>query len=125
VSLLIHKAAHMDGFVEIVVVLPQLGVVQGFSNSEMTKRPASEMATVNVTVKWGKESYEVDAHLGESPLVFKSQLFALTGVPPDRQKVMIKGGLLKDDDWGKATPKVSRKLPRQDWAQQIKGMRAV
>uniref|UniRef100_A0A4W4FF76 ubiquitinyl hydrolase 1 n=1 Tax=Electrophorus electricus TaxID=8005 RepID=A0A4W4FF76_ELEEL len=31
----------------------------------------------------------------EPPMVFKAQLFALTGVQPERQKVMIKGGTLK------------------------------
>ncbi|XP_064483463.1 ubiquitin carboxyl-terminal hydrolase 14-like isoform X2 [Ornithodoros turicata] len=33
-------------------------------------------------------------------MVFKAQLFAITGVQPDRQKVMVKGTVLKDDDWG-------------------------
>ncbi|XP_069476981.1 ubiquitin carboxyl-terminal hydrolase 14 isoform X2 [Ambystoma mexicanum] len=33
-------------------------------------------------------------------MVFKAQLFALTGVQPARQKVMVKGGTLKDDEWG-------------------------
>ena len=53
------------------------------------KRAASgDMAVVKVTVKWGKETFtDVEANTGDSPLVFKSQLFALTGVPPDRQKV--------------------------------------
>uniref|UniRef100_A0A3B3RTP8 Ubiquitin carboxyl-terminal hydrolase n=1 Tax=Paramormyrops kingsleyae TaxID=1676925 RepID=A0A3B3RTP8_9TELE len=36
----------------------------------------------------------------EPPMVFKAQLFALTGVQPERQKVMVKGGTLKDDEWG-------------------------
>lgn len=36
----------------------------------------------------------------ETPMVFKAQLFALTGVQPARQKVMVKGGTLKDDEWG-------------------------
>jgi len=61
---------------------------------------------VNVNVKWGKEAFsDIEVDLSEPPLVFKSQLFALTSVPPDRQKVMIKGALLKDDEWGKAVPK--------------------
>ncbi|KAJ9518527.1 hypothetical protein QJQ45_018561, partial [Haematococcus lacustris] len=64
------------------------------------------MGSVKVCVKWGKETFaDVDVNLADSPLVFKSQLFALSGVPPDKQKVMIKGALLKDDDWGKAVPK--------------------
>ncbi|KAK6052986.1 ubiquitin family protein [Cooperia oncophora] len=53
----------------------------------------------NVNVKWGKEKYEVLLDLDEPPLVFKSQLFALTGVPPDRQKVVVKGKTLGDESW--------------------------
>ena len=30
-------------------------------------------------------------------LLLKTQIFSLTGVPNDRQKIMVKGGLLKDD----------------------------
>jgi ubiquitin carboxyl-terminal hydrolase 14 len=43
-----------------------------------------------VFVKWGKEKFELEADPAEMPLLFKSQLFGLTGVPPERQKVMIK-----------------------------------
>lgn len=32
-------------------------------------------------------------------MLFKAQLFALTGVQPERQKVMLKGVTLKDSDW--------------------------
>uniref|UniRef100_A0A8D0SCX6 Ubiquitin carboxyl-terminal hydrolase n=1 Tax=Sus scrofa TaxID=9823 RepID=A0A8D0SCX6_PIG len=54
-----------------------------------------------ITVKWGKEKFEgVELNTDEPPMVFKAQLFALTGVQPARQKVMVKGGTLKDDDWG-------------------------
>ncbi|VDP07762.1 unnamed protein product [Heligmosomoides polygyrus] len=53
----------------------------------------------NVNVKWGKEKYEVLLDFNEPPLVFKSQLFALTGVPPDRQKVVVKGKTLGDESW--------------------------
>jgi ubiquitin carboxyl-terminal hydrolase 14 len=61
---------------------------------------------VKVNVKWGKESYTgVDVDPEQPPSVFKLQLFSLTGVPPERQKVMIKGALVKDDEWGKAAPK--------------------
>ncbi|KAG2449717.1 hypothetical protein HYH02_005244 [Chlamydomonas schloesseri] len=64
------------------------------------------MATVKLNVKWGKESFsDIEVDLSQSPLVFKAQLFALTGVPVDRQKVLLKGTQLKDDDWGKAAPK--------------------
>lgn len=53
-----------------------------------------------VKVKWGKEVYpDIDVNTDEPPMLFKAQLFALTGVQPERQKVMIKGVTLKDDDW--------------------------
>lgn len=64
-----------------------------------------------VFVKWGKEKFEVEVDSNELPLVFKSQLFGLTGVPPGRQKIMIKviflvyfkddlkGKTLGDDSW--------------------------
>uniref|UniRef100_A0A8C1K0H2 Ubiquitin carboxyl-terminal hydrolase n=1 Tax=Cyprinus carpio TaxID=7962 RepID=A0A8C1K0H2_CYPCA len=54
-----------------------------------------------VNVKWGKEKFDaVELNTEEPPMVFKAQLFALTGVQPERQKVMVKGGTLKDDEWG-------------------------
>lgn len=51
-------------------------------------------------MKWGKEQFDnVDVCLDEEPMVFKAQLFALTGVEPHRQKIMCKGATLKDDSW--------------------------
>lgn len=65
-----------------------------------------------VNVKWGKEKFDaVELNTEEPPMVFKAQLFALTGVQPDRQKVMVKGGTLKVQmatspgaTWGKKQP---------------------
>ncbi|KAI8595025.1 hypothetical protein EDD21DRAFT_329770 [Dissophora ornata] len=54
--------------------------------------------TIKVSVKWsGKKFDDIELNLDEPGLVFKAQLFALTGVAPERQKTMIKGGTLKDD----------------------------
>lgn len=51
---------------------------------------------LSVNVKWGKEKFDaIELNTEESPMVFKAQLFALTGVQPARQKVMVKGGTLK------------------------------
>ncbi|ENN74687.1 hypothetical protein HUJ04_004806 [Dendroctonus ponderosae] len=58
------------------------------------------MPQYKVKVKWGKESYQVDVNTDEPPELFKGQIFTLTGVLPERQKVMIKGITLKDDEWG-------------------------
>ena len=40
------------------------------------------------------------SHFTKHKSLFKAQLFALTGVQHERQKVMVKGVTLKDDDWG-------------------------
>lgn len=60
---------------------------------------------IKVEVKWQKEVFkDVEIDPAQPPSVFKTQLFSLSAVPPERQKVMgFKGGLLKDDaDWAKA-----------------------
>ena len=49
-----------------------------------------------VNIKWGKERFDnVQVNTDEPPLVFKAQIFALSGVEPARQKVMFKGKVLK------------------------------
>ncbi|TKR61431.1 hypothetical protein L596_028537 [Steinernema carpocapsae] len=53
----------------------------------------------SVCVKWAGQKYDVVADFDESPLIFKSQLFALTGVPVERQKVLAKGRTIGDDSW--------------------------
>ncbi|GIY67412.1 ubiquitin carboxyl-terminal hydrolase 14 [Caerostris darwini] len=59
------------------------------------------MPSFKVKVKWGKELFnDVEVSTEEDPILFKAQLFAITGVAPERQKVMIKGTTLKDDTWG-------------------------
>lgn len=61
-----------------------------------------------VKVKWGRENFpNIEVNTDEDPLVFKAQLFALTGVQPNRQKVMCKGLALKDDDWNMPIKDVS------------------
>lgn len=76
---------------------------------------------MKVSVKWGKEVYnDVDLDTSQPPLVFKSQIFTLTGVPPERQKVMIKGGLLKDEEWGKQVPKEGMTIMMMGSADAIK-----
>lgn len=60
------------------------------------------MSTIKVKVKWsnGKTTLEnVELNKNEVPSVFKAQLLTLTGVPVDRQKLMYKGTVIKDDVW--------------------------
>lgn len=55
---------------------------------------------IAVKVKWGKELFPgVEVNTDEEPLLFKAQMFALTGVQPERQKIMLKGVTLKDSEW--------------------------
>jgi ubiquitin carboxyl-terminal hydrolase 14 len=58
--------------------------------------------SIKINIKWGKEKFnDVEVDPSESGLTLKSQIFALTGVPPERQKLMgikaLKAGKLEDD----------------------------
>ena len=47
-------------------------------------------------MKWAKEKLnDIELNTDEPPLVFKAQLFALCGVQPERQKLMVKGTVIK------------------------------
>lgn len=49
-----------------------------------------------MSVKWGREKFDnIELNSDESPELFKAQLFALSGVAPERQKVMFKGSVVK------------------------------
>ena len=55
--------------------------------------PFNLLLTLNlivlVTVKWGKNKYDVDIDLTEPISTFKAQVWALTNVPVERQKSML------------------------------------
>lgn len=60
------------------------------------------MSSVKVNVKWsnGKTTLEgVELNQNDPPLIFKAKLLSLTGVPVDRQRLMFKGTVIKDDNW--------------------------
>lgn len=42
----------------------------------------------------------MEVNTDDEPVLFKAQIFALTGVQPERQKVVCKGVTLRDDAWG-------------------------
>jgi len=54
---------------------------------------------LTVTIKWGKQKFEgVELDTSAPVEIFKAQLYTLTQVPPERQKIMgVKGGTVKDD----------------------------
>ncbi|GMF01905.1 unnamed protein product [[Candida] boidinii] len=55
------------------------------------------MSMVTVNIKNSGKTYPVEVDLTEPGLTFKLQIFSLTNIPPERQKVLLKGGQLKDD----------------------------
>jgi len=58
------------------------------------------MPSFTVNIKWGKQKFEsVELNTDEAPEVFHAQMFALSGVPPERQKIMAKGKALKPNTW--------------------------
>lgn len=57
----------------------------------------SIMASIPVIVKHQGKKYEVDLDPEATGETFKYQLYSLTNVEPERQKILIKGGQLKDD----------------------------
>lgn len=71
---------------------------------------ASLFSFSKVKVKWNKDTYDLELDTTEPPNVFKAQIFGLTGVSPERQKVMFKGAVIKDDEWNPATLKVIKNV---------------
>ncbi|GMN37031.1 hypothetical protein TIFTF001_006476 [Ficus carica] len=84
-------------------------------------RLLTDFLVLIVSVKWQKELFKaVEIDTTQPPYVFKCQLYDLTGVPPDRQKIMVKGGLLKDDaDWSTLGVKEGQKLMMMGTADEI------
>ncbi len=55
-----------------------------------------------VNVKWNTQRLnDIEVNTDSSPQEFKAMLFSLTGVPPDRQKVLMSGGVLGDTSYDK------------------------
>ena len=59
--------------------------------------PRFSLTAVVVFVKHQGKKYEVELDPTSTGETFKFQLYSLTGVEPDRQKILVKGGQLRDD----------------------------
>ena len=92
----------------------------------------AQMAPIDVKIKHAGKVHDVQLDPDVPPAVFKEAVYQVTGVPPDRMKVMIKGGILKvrmmrgqtsfpvayvqcmraqdDTDWRKVAPKAVSSL---------------
>ena len=53
------------------------------------------MAPLAVKIKHAGKTHDVQLDPDLPPAVFKDAIYQVTGVPPERMKVMIKGGVLK------------------------------
>ena len=53
------------------------------------------MAPLKVHVKHAGKKHDAELDPEKPPLAFKEAVYQLTGVPVDRMKVMVKGGVLK------------------------------
>ncbi|KAJ6942252.1 ubiquitin carboxyl-terminal hydrolase 7-like [Populus alba x Populus x berolinensis] len=69
---------------------------------------------LTVSVKWLKEVFpKVEIDTSQPPYVFKCQLYDLTGVPPERQKIM------DDADWATLGVKEGQKMMMMGTADEI------
>lgn len=53
------------------------------------------MSEMKVHIKHAGKTYDIRLDPDLPPAVFKDAIYQETGVPPDRMKVMVKGGVLK------------------------------
>lgn len=53
------------------------------------------MPTFNVQIKHAGKIHKLSLNTDASPVAFKEAVYEVTGVPLDRMKVMVKGGILK------------------------------
>ena len=52
---------------------------------------------MQIIIKWNGQKYPIAYETSDTGLTLKAKIFSVTNVPAERQKIMIKGGLLKDD----------------------------
>uniref|UniRef100_A0A0W0FMI1 Ubiquitin carboxyl-terminal hydrolase n=1 Tax=Moniliophthora roreri TaxID=221103 RepID=A0A0W0FMI1_MONRR len=67
------------------------------------------MAPLAVSIKHAGKTHNVQLDPDLPPKAFKEAVYQVTGVPLDRMKIMVKGGMLKDDsNWAKIGPKAGQ-----------------
>ena len=53
-----------------------------------------------IKVKWNKQEFTLEIDLNQELGLLRTQLFSLTGVIPEKQKILMKGKVLNNDDKG-------------------------
>ncbi|KAJ6493932.1 hypothetical protein C8R47DRAFT_1318835 [Mycena vitilis] len=67
------------------------------------------MAPISVNIKHSGKTYAINLDPDLPAKAFKEEVYQATGIPVDRMKVMVKGGVLKDDTpWQKINPKAGQ-----------------
>ncbi|KAJ7456957.1 hypothetical protein FB451DRAFT_1275366 [Mycena latifolia] len=67
------------------------------------------MAPIAVNIKHAGKTYALNLDPDLPAKAFKEEVYQATGIPVDRMKVMVKGGVLKDDTpWQKINPKAGQ-----------------
>ncbi|KAH7103506.1 cysteine proteinase [Auriculariales sp. MPI-PUGE-AT-0066] len=67
------------------------------------------MTVLDVSIKHSGKSYPIALDTSKPAVAFKQSIFEATGVPVERMKVMVKGGMLKDDaEWARVAPKAGQ-----------------
>ncbi|UZJ52290.1 hypothetical protein CBS101457_001610 [Exobasidium rhododendri] len=56
-----------------------------------------KMPSIDVKVKHNGKVHDLPLDISQPATIFKQSIYEKTGVPLDRQKIMIKGGMLKDE----------------------------
>lgn len=66
-----------------------------FFQFTICQRHQVTMAPLKVHIKHAGKKYDLELDPQKPPLAFKEAVYQSTGVPVDRMKVMVKGGVLK------------------------------
>lgn len=66
-----------------------------FASPAYSVLPSADLPAV--VVKHSGKKYNVEVDTSSNGETFKYQIFSMTGVEPERQKIIVKGGQLKDD----------------------------
>lgn len=52
---------------------------------------------LTIKIKHSGKTYDLTLNLNSTGKEFKQQVYSLTGIEPDKVKIVVKGGMLKDD----------------------------
>ncbi|OAA63314.1 ubiquitin carboxyl-terminal hydrolase [Niveomyces insectorum RCEF 264] len=67
------------------------------ASMDVDKADNASKSVVNVSIRHQGKKYDVDVDVSEPGAIFKYQVYSLTGVQPENQKILIKGRQVKDD----------------------------